>query len=581
MKKFFSLLILAFFAFTACNIDEEITTELPPEIILDSQTGIYNIKVGRTIRIKPTFKNADNAEYRWTSGNDIISTDPYLEYTAEKSGNYFILLEVETEAGKAREEIRIDVVDLEIPTVSLAGSDKGYNILVEYELQLKPAVRETSLPTAYQWILDGNKVSTDLIYTFSSKETGDFNLRFEAENEDGSDFVEFQVKVLTEDQIPFSWTFPQNEYNISSGRYVIIKPDEIINGENAKYEWYVDNTLCEGENESHFIFKETAEGKHIVTAVAIIDQDGSPISLPKELTVNVLPPQGKYHRRKTSSSSAFWNKIYEYRPAPGQFINELKTGGFTGNETTEEAALKWAEERMKQERFVSLGGFGGYIIVGFDHSIDNSGDYDFAITGNSFIESSEPGVVWVMQDENGDGEPNDNWYELVGSETGKPTTIQDYAVTYYRPSGPKMPVQWTDNKGNSGEINYMKAFHNQDYYYPLWIEEDSYTLKGTCLEPRNYDKSGNGAHWINPPYDWGYADNYSSEDRLTDEENPGAGPNPNHFKISNAVYPDGNHVNLDYIDFIKVQSAVNAESGRLGELSTEVLNFYDYSINNK
>lgn len=92
---------------------------------------------------------------------------------------------------------------------------------------------------------------------------------------------------------------------------------------------------------------------------------------------------------------------------------------------------------MMRNTYVSLGGFGGYIVVGFDHSIDASGGYDLAIVGNSFEGSSEPGIVWVMQDENGDGLPNDTWYELKGSETGKAETLQDYAVTYYRPRAPE------------------------------------------------------------------------------------------------------------------------------------------------
>ncbi|MFR6381192.1 MAG: hypothetical protein ACLUOS_02440 [Odoribacter splanchnicus] len=44
-------------------------------------------------------------------------------------------------------------------------------------------------------------------------------------------------------------------------------------------------------------------------------------------------------------------------------------------------------------------------MVGFDHSVENSGAYDLAIKGNQFPDWSEPGIVWVMQDENGDGEP--------------------------------------------------------------------------------------------------------------------------------------------------------------------------------
>lgn len=296
--------------------------------------------------------------------------------------------------------------------------------------------------------------------------------------------------------------------------------------------------------------------------------------------------KGEFYRARTAESKADWNKVYEYTPAPGQFINELKTGGFDGTQTTPEAAVAYAEARMSQTTadgtpnpiWVSLGGFGGYIVVGFDHSIDNSGGYDIGILGNSFSGSSEPGIVWVMQDENGNGLPDDTWYELAGSETGKAETIQNYAVTYYRPTEPKQPVKWTDNQGNSGEIDYLKQFHRQDYYYPLWIEADSYTLTGTRLEPRNYDASGNGTYWVNVEYDWGYADNFSPIDRLTDDDNASAEANANHFRISDAIDADGKHKELEYIDFVKVQVAVNTKSGWLGEVSTEVFGFYDYNI---
>lgn len=200
-----------------------------------------------------------------------------------------------------------------------------------------------------------------------------------------------------------------------------------------------------------------------------------------------------YYRPKTSASNDTCNMVYEYMPAPGQFINELKTSGFDGNQTTQFDANNYAMKRIKKNLFVSLGAFGGYIVVGFDHSIDNTGGYDFGIMGNMFKNSSEPGVVWVMQDTNGDGLPNDTWYELQGSETGKATTIQDYEVTYYRPTEPGQPVKWTDNKGGEGEVDYLKNFHDQEYYYPLWIEEDAYTLSGTKLEARNFDQSGKGS----------------------------------------------------------------------------------------
>ena len=270
-----------------------------------------------------------------------------------------------------------------------------------------------------------------------------------------------------------------------------------------------------------------------------------------------------------TTGTAEFNKVYTYLPGPGQFINEA------AEPATMEEAIAEAEKRLKSNLYVSLGGFGGFIVVGFDHKVKNVDGYDFGIYGNAFDGSSEPGIVWVMQDSNGDGLPNDTWYELRGSETGKAETIQDYAVTYFRPEGPKQPVKWKDNLGNEGEIDYLAEFHKQDYYYPAWVKEDSYTLKGTCLKARNKQNPDNG-QWVQSAYDWGYADNFSAEDML--QKQGQLKGNANLFDIANAIDGDGKSVGLKSIDFIKVQNAVNAKSGWLGELSTEVLGFFDYSM---
>jgi len=200
--------------------------------------------------------------------------------------------------------------------------------------------------------------------------------------------------------------------------------------------------------------------------------------------------------------------------------------------------------------------------------------YDFSIEGNAFDTSSEPGVVWVMQDVNGNGEPDDEWYELRGSETGKEGTVSGYAVTYYRPAGRGMDVQWTDSEGRSGTVEYRGEFHDQDFYYPAWAA-DTYTLRGTLLESRNMvDDRG---FWINRPYEWGYADNYGSDCLAGGDAMDGKGQS-NGFRIANAMQPDGTPVELKYIDFVKVQVGVNAKSGPLGEVSTEVFSFADLSI---
>lgn len=289
-----------------------------------------------------------------------------------------------------------------------------------------------------------------------------------------------------------------------------------------------------------------------------------------------IEDMGKYYRAATISSSAVQTCVYEYTPAPGQFINEQKTGGFDETITTPEAACAYAEARLSATSWVSLGAFGGYIVVGFDHSIVNSGGYDFTVIANSFKGSSEPGIVWVAQDANGNGQPDDVWYELKGSEYGKQTHIANYSVTYTRPSAAQQSVPWVDNLNNSGTINYLAAFHNQDYYYPAWVTADSYTLTGTKLLSTTQDpnQSDNGL-WVNQAYEWGYADNFSEIDRLTTDQNTGGGPSPNHFKISNAVDSTGSAVELKFIDFIKVQSAIMGQAGPLGEISTEVCGFID------
>ena len=578
MKKIFCLLfMMEVLVFSSCNRDEVISTELPPEIILDSKTGIYTTKAGRAITIAPTYKHAEEAVYSWMSAGKVLGTEPSYEFIAEQEGQVYITLSVKTEYGADEEEIRVDVLALEIPNVSLAGAENGFMILSGEQILFTPVVADCSIETSYSWKVDGVEVSKELSYAFSSDEIRSYELEFSASNEDGSDAVKFMVSVVSQEDMPMTWKFDRTEYNISSGRSILLAPVEVGSTDGVTYQWSVDGVDVEGADQVSFVFDIAKEGKYNVAVTASKMMSEGVFSTNQNLVVNVCAVEGTYYRAKSGGSSADWNRVYEYRPAPGQFINELKTGGFTG-ENTMDAAIAYAEKRMESGTWVSLGGFGGYIVVGFDHSIENSGDYDFAIKGNSFDGSSEPGIVWVMQDENGDGLPNDTWYELKGSETGVSTTIQNYAVTYYRPSAPGMPVQWTDNQGKTGEIDYLKQFHTQEYYYPLWIAEDTYTLRGTCLEPRNHDESGNGSYWVQEAYDWGYADNFSPVDRLTDEENAGAAANPNHFKISHAIGFDGNPVQLKYIDFIKVQTGVNGKGGITGELSTEIINIQDYNM---
>lgn len=570
--------------FSSCNIDENITTSLPPNIILDSETGVYTVKQGREIVISPNYESAEGATYSWTMEGQLLGTSASLSFVGERVGEYYIVLTITTDGGSDSEEIRVNVVELEIPTVTIAGS-KQQTVAVGTAITLNASVRDSLLETTLSWSVNGEAVGSSDSYIFSAETIGEYIIAVTATNEDGTHSDSVVIKVLNAEDMPFVWEFSSEQYHTVVGRKLLIAPSTTSEEDSVTYHWMQVGSEKPIGSDSRLVFTAESAGEYKIMGTATTEKQGEKVSLSQEFTVTVYE-EGLFYRAKNGASKADWNKVYEYTPAPGQFINELKTGGFDGTQTTPEAAIAYAEERMSEvdmdgnpyPNWVSLGGFGGYIIVGFDHSIDNSGDYDFAIMGNSFDGSSEPGIVWVMQDENGNGLPDDTWYELAGSETGNADTIQNYSVTYYRPTGAMMPVQWIDNQGNSGEIDYLQQFHRQDYYYPLWVNEDSYTLTGTCLKARNYDASGNGSYWINAEYDWGYADNFSSTDRLTIEDNAVAGANANHFKISNAIDFEGQTIDLEFIDFVKVQVGVNAKSGWLGEVSTEVFGFYDYNM---
>lgn len=567
MKRFVEklLLFISTAILVACNISEEF---FPPKITLDNGTGIYTVKYGRELVITPTYEHIENATFCWTMDGEVLATSPTLSFSKDEVGEYYITLTVSTDYGTDEEELRVDVVELEIPTVSIAGNKK-MTVAVGTEVRLNASVRETSLPTTLVWSVNDNDVSAEYDYTFLAKEIGNYVIKATASNADGSHSDMVEVEVLNADDIPFTWEFEKYAYHTVVGRKLVIKPLPSYE-HNVDYSWNVEEIDELTGSDSYFVFLADEAGTYHINAVATTSDDDNQISMTRTFVVTVYGEKD-FYRPKNGASQADWNKVIEYTPAPGQFINELKTGGFDASHVTPEAAVSYAESRLMEGSWVSLGGFGGYVIVGFDHSIDNSRTYDFGIISNAFDGSSEPGVVWVMQDENGNGYPDDTWYELAGSETGKFETYRDYAVTYYRPSAPKMPVQWTDNYGNNGEIDYLQQFHNQDYYYPLWIGTDSYTLTGTRLEARNYDQSGNGSYWIQPHYDWGYADNFSPSDFNSENK-------ANLFRISNAIDFEGNPINLSHIDFVKVQCAVNSKSGWLGELSTEVCGFYDYSL---
>lgn len=547
----------------ACNRGETIE-RVSPSIAFDNGTGVYETKIGRGVTIAPVVENAADAKYTWTLNGKLVSEEASYTFEIDTPGEYFLTFGVRASNGTAREDIRIDVLELMPPRVSLPVSAEGcIRAVAGRTLTIEPAVVSFDEP-AYVWMVDGAEVSTAESLEFRKEAAGDHEVSLTVTNEDGVTTVDAVVRVV--DTPTVTVRFAAAEMSVPAGRTLCIAPIVRDAQGEVACEWHVDGVRQDG-NGLFFGFAPEAEGRYEVRVVA---NDGAAVD-EATVTVRCEAPENTYYRAAGAASSTKANKVYEFTPAPGQFINR----GYTA--ATPQQACAWAEGQLADgNRHVSLGGFGGYIVAGFDHSVSNTGEYDFAVDGNAFTGSSEPGIVWVMQDENGDGLPNDTWYELKGSEAGRQTTRQDYEVTYYKPSSERMPVLWSDSEGHTGRVDYLGVQKEQRSYYPQWITAESYTLRGTCLGLRNVLDPESGL-WQNRDYEWGYADNYGS-DRDAGELNHDAGARPNYFKISNAVHADGSAAGLRYIDFVKVQTGVNAKSGGLGEISTEVFGIRDINM---
>lgn len=258
------------------------------------------------------------------------------------------------------------------------------------------------------------------------------------------------------------------------------------------------------------------------------------------------------------SNSNNIKKVWQYMPAPGQFVNQLPPYS-TGDD--EESMRNKCLNYLNQGYLISLGGFGGTIVLEMEHPIENiSGEYDFRIAGNAFEGSAEPGIVLVSEDTNADGIPNDNWYELKGSEYDNPQTIFDYEVTYYRPENESDRVFWHDNHNNSG---YIERTVHQQSYFPLWVDANQIIYRGNRLPDNGvYDESQ--GKWVMSSYAYGYADNKPDNSEGS------------RFKIDWAIDKEGNPIHLERIHFIRIYTAINQSiAGGVGEVSTEIRGITD------
>lgn len=268
------------------------------------------------------------------------------------------------------------------------------------------------------------------------------------------------------------------------------------------------------------------------------------------------------------AQSPYISRVFAYQPAPGQFINEnypKVLPGDTYSEVLARVDSLLTSPTGQGRNFVTLGAWGGSITFGFDHDIANlDGQPDFIVFGNAFnsgqpqdglqFGSFEPGIIYVAEDANGNGLPDDPWYEIAGSEFAQ--TNRQYRCTYTYSTG---DILWEDNEGQTGSIR-RNAFHKQESYFPQWLDQSTYTLEGSILPPNILEDKRAFS------YAWGYADNQPNDSTSAQ------------IDISWAVDANGQPAHLQAIRFVKVQTGVQVDWGISGEMSTEVSGAQDLHL---
>jgi hypothetical protein len=201
----------------------------------------------------------------------------------------------------------------------------------------------------------------------------------------------------------------------------------------------------------------------------------------------------------------------------------------------------------------SLGSAGGYEVWTVTHQPS------YSVSGNAFAGWHEAGIVWVQEDRNGNGLPDEMWYELRGCDDDDPAQknkiTRRYAVTYVKGPGHGTvneydqlirSVYWADSKGRAGRI--PGGF--PDTYWGVSGDRVTYTLTLLRDDGRiaNGDDYGGILFTAN-----GYVD--------------AIGEN---YYVKDAMRADGTNITLSAVKFIKVQTAIFRYGGVFGDVSTEI-----------
>ena len=250
-----------------------------------------------------------------------------------------------------------------LPVITWVMSSGRFTIQTGESIQLVPDIEYLDETSVYTWIIEGKTVGHENYYTFTSDEPGVYYVKLIINNRYGKVEDEVKITVVEAENVEMpevpehsDWKFPWTEINVAQGRTIKVKA------------YMIDNEVSE-------VFTANEQGRHVVS----LNDNGRS----RNLVINVCPAPGTY--RRTSRGKAMVNRVYEYMPAPGHQVNGyIITGEAYPKDCTHEQACDSVLAHFSRKWSVSLGGQGGYLIAGFDHSVPSGGAaYDLCIKGNA------------------------------------------------------------------------------------------------------------------------------------------------------------------------------------------------------
>lgn len=286
-----------------------------------------------------------------------------------------------------------------------------------------------------------------------------------------------------------------------------------------------------------------------------------------------------------ASGSPFATIVVSYDPAPGQFVNHELLGDPT-------QAVGAPDGRGlvdgNDASVVTLGGFGGSIVLAFDAPVEDDPDNPFGLDaivfGNAFYAGGQANRHWaecatieIAADENGNGLADDPWYLIPGSHLEPPIapSPQAWDDNVADPAFPPATASWIP-AGHAG------TWATSAYRLPSMFDA---SVVQNPLGPNAVDEGISGYADYSPTLFLGDLDaddivddaDTNPEEFYTYPDDPftvgvvaGSGGG-DAFDIAWAVDPaTGEPADLAEFDFIRFTNGVNAVNPVFGEKSPEI-----------